>query len=76
MSTYIAQATMNALAAGREVHLVEGEPIELSEDEAKDLIRAGYVSGPVKDEPGVQRAVKPAPEEATGPAQRRTRKAP
>ncbi len=77
MSTYLANATMNALAAGRFVRLIEGETIELSEEEAKDLIRAGFISGPVPESPpgvapaGVQRAVNEASEQATAPAQRR-----
>ena len=43
MAEYIVLVTVNAMAAGRFMALVEGERVSLSRAEADDLLRAGYV---------------------------------
>jgi hypothetical protein len=40
---YVARVTANALAAGRFVALVTGEPVELSPVEAEELLRVAFV---------------------------------
>lgn len=40
---YVARVTANALAAGRFVALVAGEPVELSQAEAEELLRLAFV---------------------------------
>ena len=43
MSKYIATQNVNVMAAGRFIRLKAGEMVELSEEEANDLLRVGYV---------------------------------
>jgi hypothetical protein len=43
MAEYIVLVTVNAMASGRFMALVEGERVSLSRAEADDLLRAGYV---------------------------------
>jgi len=40
---YVARVTANALAAGRFVALVTGEPVELSPAEADELLKVAFV---------------------------------
>lgn len=40
---YIARVTVNAMAAGRFLALVEGDHLRLTAEEADDLLRVGYV---------------------------------
>ena len=40
---YVARVTANAIAAGRFVSLVTGEPVELSPAEAEELLRVRFV---------------------------------
>jgi hypothetical protein len=40
---YVARVTANALAAGRFVALVAGEPVELSPAEADELLKVAFV---------------------------------
>lgn|SRR5574341_173539 len=42
MKKYRSKVTVNAVAAGRFVHLEAGHVVELSEEEAADLIKVGY----------------------------------
>ncbi len=43
MTKYVALETVNAVAAGRFMRLVKDHEIELSDEEAKDLSRVGYI---------------------------------
>ena len=40
---YVARVTANAIAAGRFIALEVGEPVELSPDEADELLRLAFV---------------------------------
>ena len=73
MAEYIVLVTVNAMAAGRFVALVEGELVTLIDNEADDLLRAGYVEvapAQAKTAADVENAALAPIETATAPAQR------
>jgi len=43
VANYIARETMNAMASGRFVRLVQGQPIELTDEEAAELMPLGVI---------------------------------
>lgn len=65
---YKANQSLNVLVEGHVVMLVAGEIVEMSEAAAFDLIRGGYVSGPI-GEGAIEQAVLELPEVADAPAQ-------
>ena len=77
MNEYIALMTVNAIAAGRFVALAEGERVNLSQAEADDLLRAGYIKA-VEVETNATGAIEMAAlipaETATAPAQRTSKR--
>ncbi len=79
---YIAQETVRAIAAGRIVKLVKGGEIELTEEEAIELARCGYIdpasipSRAVRqpDVPAAPPVIEAQEVEITPPARSRTRR--
>jgi hypothetical protein len=71
---YVARETVNAIAAGRWIHLEAGQKITLSSAEAADLARCGYIQDEEDDLTQVERAVIGPEETAVAPAQKKTRR--
>jgi hypothetical protein len=77
MAEYIVLVTVNAMAAGRFVALVQGERVTLTDNEADDLLRAGYVevaATQINVAAQVETAALAPTEMATAPAQRASRR--
>ena len=73
MDEYVGVETVNAIAAGRFMTLVECEKVNLSQAEADDLLRAGYIktSDVETNATGAVEAAALTPSEtATAPAQK------
>ncbi len=78
MKKYLARETLNAALSGRFVHLVAGHEIELSEEEAAEAQRMGYIAAEIAPvAPPVADVILPdQPVEVVTPtARRRARKA-
>lgn len=74
MKKYLILETVNATANGRFMRLHKGLMIDLTDEEAADLLPVGYVRLVEDAAPGVEEATRPATEEATAAPQRRKKK--